>query len=286
MAGQSHSDCALYPAGKCDLSLTGGLEGTLIIPLIIFGIAALSLAGCDLVKRELGRSDCASGGKPDEYKDLDDSSYRVFRALWGEQLDRGNLSPGFARFLRGIDPTSQAARRHIGALEALFQTECEGKITMESDRKHMTEYRTSTAASFERYFNAIPDSRDDGVLVLIGGLASVDAGSSLIIDAMNALSIPTEPKSPEREQRSELGQIMKAAYFYNVAAAKADPAGRYRMEHGRLKLKPAEKTYVRKNISTMKGILEDVDMGVLTEAQRVFPDTLVQAADNLKKSLR
>lgn len=259
----------------------------LFLPLIVLGLVAIPfIAGCDRVKEIVEPTECESASKPDKYEHIDDDTYRVFLSIFPSELEKGKTAPWLSRWLHGAEPNVIAMREGMGATEAFFETECRGKIVYERDRKDFERYRKYTAAFFSWYFSEAYNPQDHGILVLLGGLAPLDAGGSAVINGINSLVVPTEKKSPVREQRSELGQVFKAAYSYNVAAAKADPDGRFKLKHSRLKLKPADAKYVRSNIASMNSILKDVKVKTLTKRQRVFYDTLKKAGANLKKALR
>ncbi len=279
---------SLYWAAKYDLKAFGGFGGQVpILPLLLLGLAVLPfIAGCDRVKEIVEPARCADADKPDEYEHIDERSYRVFLSIFPEEFEKGRPSPWLSRWLGGAEPNVVAMRKNLGAAEAFFRTECEGKVTSERDRKDFERYRRYSIAFFSWYFSEAYDPKDHGVLVLLGGLAPLDAGDSAVISGINSLVVPTERKSAVREQRSELGQVFKAAYSYNAAAIKADPDGRFRLEHSRLRLKPADAKYVRSRLSAMNSVLSDVKVKVLTERQRVFYDTLKQAGKNLRKAIR
>lgn len=266
----------------------GGFGGQVpILPLLLLGLVVLPfIAGCDRVKEIVEPARCADADKPDEYEHVDEDSYRVFLSIFPEEFEKGRPAPWLSRWLSSAEPNVIAMRKNLGAAEAFFRTECEGKVTIERDRRDFERYRKYSVAFFSWYFSEAYDPNDHGTLVLLGGLAPLDAGDSVVISGINSLVVPTERKSAVREQRSELGQVFKAAYSYNAAALKADPEGRFRLKHSRLKLKPADAKHVRSKLSAMNSVLSDVKVGILTERQRVFYDTLKQAAKNLKIAMK
>lgn len=258
-----------------------------ILPLIILGVIAIPfIAGCDQFKNPFESSKCSSSDKPDEYEHVSDESYRVFKSLFPAEFERSSFSPWLSKWLTSKTFNAKAMRDNLGAADAFFETECSGKIIIERDKKHFERYRSHSEAFFRDYFSNSYDSADHSVLVLLGGLAPIDAGDSAVISGLNSLIVPTEPKSLVREQRSELCQIFKAAYSYNLAAAKADPSARYKLEHGKLKLSPSDAKYVRSRLDSMKSVLSDVEVKILSERQKVFYDVLIEAGQNLKKSIK
>jgi hypothetical protein len=257
-----------------------------ILPLIILGAIAIPfIVGCDRVKNPFKPFKCSSSGKPDEYKHVSDESYRVFQSLFPDEFERSSFSHWLKKWLIGASPNVKTMRDGLGAADAFFETECSDKIVIERDKKHFERYRAHSEAFFRDYFSKSYDSGDHGILVLLGGLAPIDAGDSAVISGLNSLVVPTEPKSSVREQRSELCQIFKAAYSYNIAAAKADPDARFKLAHEKLKLSPSDAKYVRSRLGSMKSVLSDVEVETLTESQRVFYDVLIEAGQNLKKAI-
>lgn len=258
-----------------------------ILPLIILGAIAIPfIVGCNRIENPFKSDRCSSASRPDEYEHVSYESYRVFQSLFPDEFERGSFSPWFEKWLSSRSPTMTSMRDGLGAADAFFETECSGKITNERDIKDFERYRSFSEAFFRDYFNKSYDSTDHSVLVLLGGLAPVDAGNSAVISGLNSLVVPTEPKSPVREQRSELCQIFKAAYSYNLAAAKADPDSRYKLEHGKIKLSSSDAKYVRSRLDSMRSVLSDVRVETLTERQRAFYDVLIQAGKNLDKAIK
>lgn len=258
-----------------------------ILPLIILGVIAIPfIAGCDRIKNPFKPFKCSSADKPDEYEHVSDESYRVFQSLFPDEFERSSFSPWLKKWLIGESPNVKAMRKDLGAADAFFETECSGKIVIERDREYFDRYRAHSEAFFRNYFSNSYDSADHSILVLLGGLAPIDAGDSAVINGLNSLVVPTEPKSPVREQRSELCQIFKAAYSYNLAAARADPDSRFKLQHERLKLSHSDSKYVRSRLDSMRSILSDVEVRILTERQRVFYEILIEAGQSLKKAIK
>jgi hypothetical protein len=257
-----------------------------ILPLIILGAIAIPLiAGCSQIKDPFKPAKCSTSDKPDEYKHVRDESYRVFKSLFPAEFEKGSVSPWLKKWLTSTNANMKGMRDGLGAADTFFETDCSGKITIERDIRHFERYRAHSEAFFRDYFSKSYDSADYSVLVLLGGLAPIDAGESVVLDGLNSLIVPTEKKSLEREQRSEMCQIFKAAYSYNLAAAKLDPDSRYKLKHGKNKLSPSDVKYVRLRLGWMESTLDDIQADILTDEQRVFYDTLVEAGRNLRKSI-
>jgi len=258
-----------------------------ILPLIILGAIAIPfIVGCNRVENPFKPDRCSSANKPDEYEHVSDESYRVFKSLFPGEFEKGSFSPWFEKWLSSRSPNMKALREGLGAADAFFETECSGRITIERDIRDFERYRAHSETFFRDYFTGSYDSTDHSILVLLGGLAPVDAGDSAVISGLNSLIVPTDPKNPVREQRSELCQIFKAAYSYNLAAAKSDPDSRYKLEHGRIKLSSSDAKFVRSKLDSMRSVLSDVRVETLTGEQRVFYDILIEAGKNLDKAIK
>ncbi|MBN1282853.1 MAG: hypothetical protein JXA24_03670 [Proteobacteria bacterium] len=258
-----------------------------IIPLIILAAVALPLIiGCDRVKEAIEGDECAPRRTPDEYTDLSDEAYLTLRSLWPETTrDR---PPWFERWMKSPEGVPAAMRNEVGAFAPLFATACRAAAAdARADPKStvIDEYRAATAESFQAYLAGGQGTADHGALVLLGMLAPVKGGDGMVIGAMNALNMPTEPMGRQREMRSALGQLVKAAFYYNAATRRAEPSARFSMERKRLRLKPADAEFVKANLRSTQEILGKINANPLTDQQRALCDALSLAAENLRKSV-
>jgi hypothetical protein len=255
--------------------------------LAVCAIAIPLFVGCDQVKGRLGSQDqsCDVAEKPKAFKSVHDDAYLTCRTLWPEKLKAMDGEPWLSRMLFNPDPVAFSARQGLAAAGGPLSLACDDRLVRKQDVLLLSQYRKASAAFFRTYFSASVKGTDDGMMVLIAGLAPADAGERVVIGAMNAFKIPTEKVSPERAQRGEFTQLLKAAFFYNVAADRVTTETRYRRKHGRLGCKPADAAFVREQHVRMKSILDEVKPGVMTEAQQQVYEAVIEASGNLVRSI-
>lgn len=161
---------------------------------------------------------------------------------------------------------------------------CDDRLMRKHDVAVLAAYRRSSASFFRTYFSAPVNEDDDGMMVVIAGLAPADAGRDIVIGAMNAFKVPTEKASAKRDRRGEFTQLLKSAFFYNAAADRVTKRTRYRRKHGRLKVKPADAAFAREQLSSMKGILKPINPKIMNEEQRKVYKALSEASSSLARS--
>ncbi|MFA4875367.1 MAG: hypothetical protein WC956_07255 [bacterium] len=266
------------------------------IPFIIIGVgmgisalaAVFALPGCSKaqdIKEKVLPPSCDNVPKLDSYKDVDDASYRTFHALWLKEMGSRNPEPWLAGWLSSKDEGAVRARFYLGAADYEFRPICEENAIYANDKEHVAKWRAASAAFFKSYFSKGPNPADEGILVLLAGLAPVDAGSINVYGAMNAVNFPTEPPGRLRSQKTSFTQLIKAAYHFNFAADLADPASRFSIKRKPHGMKPKDAVTARQNLDEMKKIMDSVDVSALNERQRAIYDVLKNASHNLRASM-
>ncbi len=263
----------------------------LAIPLIIAGLGLLAsvlLPSCkkvDEVKEKVLPQDCENIQKPDSYQQVDDASYRVLYTLWLKDMGKSNPDPWLAKWLASREATEVKALSSLGAADYEFKPMCDGKKFRPDDKAAIAKWHEASTSFFRTYFDKGHNSSDDGILVLLAGLAPAEAGSLIVMGAMNAVNFPTEPPSHLRDQKTEFTQLIKAAYYFNVAADLADPESRYSVTRKRGAVKSRDTVTVKQNLKAMKDIMDRIKPEFLSERQRPIYDTLKKAADNLRAAM-
>jgi hypothetical protein len=219
------------------------------IPFLLAGLAlgAVFLAGCatkaDASKREPPKNPCDTFARRDEYHMVDKESFRAMNFLWGKKLSEAQLTKWHP-----------SARLHAGAATKLFEPLCEKgqKVGANADVK---KYVQGMQDFFEGYYGAkqedtpkpidvtirellegTPGSKrretqkdtaksrrrdaDNGLLVLIGGLAPAKLEQGTLVGALEALS-------GEQPKQREFAKLLRAAYHFNKAADASDAHRRF-----------------------------------------------------------
>ncbi len=248
------------------------------------------LLGCDQAKGILQQPDlsCDVAQKPKSFELVDDDAYLACRTLWPKKLGAIDGEPWLARLLFNPDPVASNARQGFSAVGRPFGLACEKGFIREADREALAEYRNASAAFFRAYFKAPANPSDDGMMVFLAGIAPADAGERVVLGAMSAFNDPTEKASAERDRRSGVTQLLKAAFFYNAAADRVAGETRYMRKHGRLKAKPADILFAREQLKRMKHVMGYVRPEALKQekAQLELYNALLEASKSLRARVR
>ena len=264
-----------------------------VLPLILAFVLAPLLGGCSRLKelvlpeeKALPETDCSNQPRPDEYKNMSEDSYAAFRLLWGTRLEEGIRPNWLAGFMDRNEPVATEARENLGASRVILAQLCMNDWAMENDKERLSDYHGKLTGFFRDYFEKRFDPNDSGILVMIGGLAPSSAGQSVVFGALDALNIPFEKASPERTQKTEFTQVLKAGLYYNFAADRLGAKDRFRTSRTPAGVKAEDKRFVRQTLGLMDGVLADVDTKALSDKQKGIYDVLKASGASLKASLR
>jgi len=211
-------------------------------------------------------------GQDESY--IDQGSYDAMNYVWGDKL--GQMKP---------ENWNRHTRIYFGAATPLYRTVCEEPSLREGD---VGQYMDDVAGFFDDYYATKANSQDDGILVLIGGLAPADvsgfddASGAMIEGALGTMA------GADATQK-DFSILLQACYWYNMATAKA--ADRFFKPSGR-KLSASDKGLAKAYLSNMDNYLNHfADMDdeklnqVLDDRQQELLFRLMDAAIDYRKTL-
>jgi hypothetical protein len=258
------------------------------LPIVVIGLILLpGISGCDPLEKLLGRKEeeprCSTAPKQASWQQIDDDAYAAFDALWLSDPDGPRDEPWMRRLLE--DPRQPFAnlRPHFGAATRLFRPICAGTVL--SGKEELAQYRAAVTAFFRSYVLQRADPAHESLLVMLAGLAPADAGETVVLGGLNALNLPTEPKSIERDQTMQFTQLLKAAYFFNVAAERADHAFRFSIARPHGTLVPRDRVVILDQLRAAERIFSPINPQDLNERQRPCHRVLKAAMQSLKQSV-
>ncbi len=247
----------------------------LLLPLALLpaGCGSSEPIGAELdAEPEPPKCDDFVRGKSESY--IDQRSYDAMNYVWGDKLEQ--LKP---------ENWHRHTRIYFGAATPLFRTVCENPSLRKDD---VEQYMDDVQGFFNDYYETKANSQDDGILVLIGGLAPADvagfddASGAMIEGALNSMA------GADVTQK-DFAILLQACYWYNMATVKAtdrffDPSGR--------KLSASEKGLAKAYMSNMDNYLNhfaDMDDAklneVLDDRQQELLFRLMNAAIDYRKTL-
>lgn len=163
--------------------------------------------------------ECDEHARAEDESNIDQQSFDAMKNLWGEKFDEANA-----------ESWHRHTRIYFGATAPLFKTTCEDEALKAGPAG---EYMGEVSGFFEDYYSTKANSLDDGVLVLIGGLAPADVEDFGEADATvdPILEKGIDAMAAADVTQGEFANLLKACYWYNLAAVKAndkysDPSGK------------------------------------------------------------
>ncbi|MFA4974010.1 MAG: hypothetical protein WC683_15475 [bacterium] len=174
-----------------------------MIPLIIAGAVgiALLISGCSSEEdKEEARSSegrkCDSFEKPNsKYQMIDQASFDTMKYIWGKDIDSANAGNWH-----------KEARVFIGAAADLFKTSCTNPAV---DKWSVRNYLGSIRHFLEEHYEKKASQAEDGMLVLIAGLAPSKLDSTIMQDALSTMVQADESQRP-------FSQVLLACQRFNM----------------------------------------------------------------------
>ncbi len=247
----------------------GGL-GILAIACVI----GLVVSGCSGSEDEVKKPDAAPPepsqdpfAKNPQFPQVEPDSYVAYTYLWRDDIKKAQ-----------IDNWHRKASIYFGTTDQLY------KAIDEDDKvkEKAGEYTNAVKGFFENHYSAPADKSQQGLLVLLAGIAPISVDESIVFGALDAMAATsTEEKF--------FADLMKAFYHFNKAVEHADK--RY-IEPNGFKMSPEQKEDARKHLKKMAEILkkfEDMDGPALNKAlthqQQELLDFLRGSAEKYEKTL-
>ncbi len=263
-----------------------------VAPILLFiGAAALALlvsgcSGCEDTKEEV--KDAAPPPPPpppdpfakeEGYPNVEPDSFEAVETLWSkEEIKKANL-----------ENWHRKTRMFIGTADQLYRSTVVGDKAPEI-YKETKDYREAVTDFFEDHYKEAADKTEDGMLVLMAGLAPEKMDEKSIYGAFKAMGVKIEylgEGGPNQE--TEYIELLKAVYHFNKAVEKADK--RFSKPNG-LRLKKDDKDDAKEEIKKAEKILEKfADMKpsdlneALTDDQQELLEFLIGALADYKKTL-
>lgn len=229
-----------------------------VIPLLVVaavaGVALLA-AGC-------------SGGKDDEVEDastpppepkcdafdrgsgethIDQRSFDAMKNIWGEDFAKAS-----------VDNWHRHTRIYFGATSSLYKTTCENPSLLDGEAGI---YMGGVKSFFEDYYATKANSADDGIMVLIGGVAPADVTDTVVASGLEAMSAADVTQK-------DFAELLQACFYYNKAIEFENVQDKYSNPSGR-KLSKGEKEAAGKWLELAQPIIDrfmQMDEVALNEA--------------------
>jgi hypothetical protein len=251
-----------------------------IVPLVVGAVAltALIIAGCSGSKEEEDVKDAAPLPKPCDAFDkgsgethIDQQSFDAMKNVWDEDFAKANT-----------ENWHRHTRIYFGAAAPLYKTTCENPTLLDGDAGELID---GTKLFFEDYYATKANSADDGVLVLIGGLAPADVANTVVAGGLEAMSAADVTQA-------DFAELLTACHFYNKAIAFGGVKDRYSNPSGR-KLSKGQKEAAETWLELAQPIL-DRFMGMdevalneaLTDRQQEILFILGQAVESYGNTIK
>ena len=174
-----------------------------MIPLVIAAAVgvALLLSSCSSEEdeekaRPSDKPKCDSFEKFNpKHRMIDQSSYDAMNQIWKADVNQANAGNWH-----------REARVFIGAAADLFKTSCTDPTVNKSS---VQSYFSAVRSFFQDHYNKKASQSEDGMLVLIGGLAPAELAPDVIQDALNTMA-----KADESQML--FSQLLLACHRFNV----------------------------------------------------------------------
>lgn len=250
-----------------------------LVPLIlgVVALTALIAAGCSGSKEEDDVKDAAPPPKPCDAFDkgsgethIDQQSFDAMKNVWDEDFAKAST-----------ENWHRHTRIYFGAATPLYKTTCENPTLLDGDAGKLMD---GTKSFFEDYYATKANSADDGILVLIGGLAPAEVADTIVASGLEAMSAADVTQA-------DFSELLTACFYYNKAIEFEGVKDRYSNPSGR-KLSKAQKEAAGKWLELAQPIL-DRFMGMekatlnesLTDRQQEILFVLGSAVDSYRKTI-
>ncbi len=174
-----------------------------MISLIIAGVVSIALLiSCSSEEdneeaRPSGEPKCDSFEKPNsKYQMIDQASFDAMKYIWGKDIDSANAGNWH-----------REARVFIGAAADLFKTSCANPAV---DKWSVRNYFGGVRHIFEEHYEKKASQAEDGMLVLIAGLAPSKLDPTIMQDALSTMVQADESQRP-------FSQVLLACQRFNMA---------------------------------------------------------------------
>jgi hypothetical protein len=240
--------------------------GKMMLAVPIFGAPAVLLAACG--SPEPKQNACDAPVRPPEDLIIGEASYSALNWLW-----QGN--PSAAKF----ENWSLGAKLKLGAAKELYRPACDGgeKVV----RGDVRDYLGASRSFFETHYQKKADDSENGILVLIAGLAPQSHSESTVFGGLDALGAISSAEPKTVTETKNFISVLRAGYWFNKAAEVALPETRFTAPVAAKELTAHEKSAERKRM--VAGLTE-----LKREAQRgrrkAVPYAYVDARDVLGSS--
>lgn len=232
-----------------------GILGFVPLVLGVVALTALVAAGCSGSKEEDDVKDASPPPKPkcDAFDrgsgqtHIDQQSFDAMKNVWNEDFAKAST-----------ENWHRHTRIYFGATASLYETTCENPTLLDGDAGKLI---GGTKLFFEDYYATKANSADDGILVLIGGLAPADVADTVIASGLEAMSTADVTQA-------DFAELLQACFYYNKAIEFEGVMDRYANPSGR-KLSKDEKTAAGTWLDLAKPIVDrfmQMDEAALNEA--------------------
>ncbi|MFH1829531.1 MAG: hypothetical protein ABH871_01975 [Pseudomonadota bacterium] len=247
------------------------------IPFLIAGVIALVtlVAGCDDSEPPAPKQTEEPPAPPppdpfakdETHPNVEPDSLAAYKYLWGKDPNKANL-----------DKWHRDARIYFGAADRLYKIASDD----EDVKKVSGAYTDAVKSFFEKHYEGAANQSEEGLLVLIAGLAPTSIEESVVFGAIQAMGAKVS-------EELAFVDLIKAFFYFNKAVEKAD--NRYAKPDGHT-LKLEEKKEAMVQLEKLDKILKKFDEmdkadlnKALTDEQQVLLETLKQAAADYGKTL-
>ncbi|MFA4875240.1 MAG: hypothetical protein WC690_07840, partial [bacterium] len=194
---------------------------------------------------------------------MDQDSFDTGKLIWSSNLAAANLANWQPR-----------TRVYLGAIEDLYRPTCEKRETY--SQGPVGNLIKSAASFLGAHYAGNGDPTENGILVLIGGFAPTSIKQEDVFAAYNALA-------QEKPGQKDFAELMKAGFFFNKAADKADR--RFTGPIASSKMSAQDRTDASENLKKMDELLNGVKVDNLNDRQREFLFVMKKVADAYRKTL-